>query len=134
MYVLTLGPSYTIYILPESFYLTLPIYIPPPQALDKLYIGPEIEMNLKYAAILTLVFVDMTYSATCPLFNFITFMNLMVIYVSDKYMLFHLFKKPPVLNAALPRWVFMGLRMFVYCVYVSFLICVCHVISMSTPI
>ena len=72
-------------------------------ALDKLYIGPEIQMNLKYAAILTLVFVDMTYSATCPLFNFITFMNLMVIYASDKYMIFHLFKKPPVLNAALPR-------------------------------
>lgn len=74
-------------------------------ALDKLYIGPEIEMNLKYAGICTLIFVDMTYSATCPIFNWITFMNLIVIYLSDKWMIFHLYKKPPVLNAALPKTV-----------------------------
>lgn len=75
------------------------------KALDALYIGPEMEMNLKYASICTLIFVDMTYSATCPLFNWITFLNFVVMYVSDKWMIFHLFKKPPVLNAALPRTV-----------------------------
>jgi len=36
------------------------------------------------------------------LFNYITFLNLVVMYASDKYMLFHLFKKPPVLNSTLP--------------------------------
>ena len=73
------------------------------EALDNLYVGPEIEMNIKYAALLTLIYVDLTYSATMPLFNIITFLNLVVMYASDKFLMFHLFKKPPVLNADLPR-------------------------------
>jgi len=75
------------------------------EALNKLYVGPEIEMNMKYAALCTLIFVDLTYSATMPLFNIVTFLNLVVMYSSDKYMMYHLFKKPPVLNADLPRCV-----------------------------
>lgn len=50
------------------------------KALDSIYLGPEMQMNMKYAAICTLIFVDMTYSATIPLFNIVTLMNLVLIY------------------------------------------------------
>ena len=32
--------------------------------LNELYIGPKLQIETKYAAILTLIFVDMTYSAS----------------------------------------------------------------------
>jgi len=72
---------------------------------DELYIGDEFPIEDKYAAILTLVFVDMTYSATMPLFYWITLLNLALIYCSDKLTLLNFYKRPPVLNAALPNYV-----------------------------
>ena len=44
--------------------------------LDAMYLGPPMPIEQKYAYLLTLIFVDLTYSATLPLMNFITLINL----------------------------------------------------------
>ena len=70
---------------------------------EELQLGPVMDIKQKYAALLTLIFVDMTYSATMPLFNLITLLNLLLIYVSDKYMLIHFVQKPTLVDARLPK-------------------------------
>jgi hypothetical protein len=73
--------------------------------LDALYLGPAFPIEQKYAYLLTLIFVDLTYSATMPLMNVITFINLAVFYISDKITILFFFQKPPVINPALPQLV-----------------------------
>ena len=75
------------------------------EELDALYLGPTFPIEQKYAYLLTLIFVDLTYSATMPLMNAITLLNLLVFFISDKITLLFFFQKPPVINPALPQLV-----------------------------
>lgn len=75
------------------------------EELDALYLGPTFPIEQKYAYLLTLIFVDLTYSATMPLMNFITLVNLLVFFISDKITLLFFYQKPPVINPALPQLV-----------------------------
>lgn len=75
------------------------------EELDALYLGPTFPIEQKYAYLLTLIFVDLTYSATMPLMNFVTLVNLVVFFVSDKITLLFFYQKPPVINPALPQLV-----------------------------
>ena len=43
--------------------------------LNDLYIGPKLQIETKYAAVLTLIFVDMTYSATMVSTETVRFMR-----------------------------------------------------------
>ena len=71
-----------------------------------MYLGPPMPIEQKIClSFLTLIFVDLTYSATLPLMNFITLVNLVVFYISDKYTLLYFYQKPPVINTALPQLV-----------------------------
>jgi len=73
------------------------------ESLDSLHVLPVFPIENKYAAIMCLVFVDLVYSPTMPLFNIITLGNLLLIYVSDKITITHFYSKPVQLNQELPR-------------------------------
>ena len=73
--------------------------------LNDLYIGPQMLLEQRYAYLLTLIFVDMTYAATMPLFHFITLLNLFVFFISDKFTLLYFLKKPALVNPDLPKHV-----------------------------
>lgn len=70
---------------------------------EELQLGPQFDIKQKFAALLCLIFVDMTFSATMPLFNLITLMNLVLIYASDKFMLVNFVQKPHLVDARLPK-------------------------------
>ena len=72
------------------------------EELDASYLGPPMPLQEKYSYLLTLIFVDMTYSPTMPLFNLITLGNLIVFYLSDMYTLLYFFQKPAFINEVLP--------------------------------
>ena len=68
---------------------------------NNLHLGPMFDIKQKFASLLALIFVDLTYSATMPLFNLVTVLNLVAIYASDKYMLIKFLQKPPQVSAKL---------------------------------
>jgi hypothetical protein len=70
--------------------------------LNELSRGEQLEIETKYAAILTLIFVCMTYSAAMPFFNVIVCANLGIIYTTEKYMMLRYYRKPAVVSRALP--------------------------------
>lgn len=71
--------------------------------LDNIYSGPESGMEEKYATLLALVFVDVTFSATMPLLYIITLINLGIIYGIEKYLFLRVSRAPPVLSSNLPK-------------------------------
>lgn len=73
--------------------------------LNELYMGPEMPIEDMYAIVLTVVFVDLTYSAGMPMMYIITAINLWLIYLFDKYLFLNHFRKPPLLNKTLPQTV-----------------------------
>jgi hypothetical protein len=70
-----------------------------------LYTGPRIRMEEKYASLLVLIYVCMTYSATMPLMYPIIVVNILIMYHSEKYFILRWHKAPEILGPELPNLV-----------------------------
>ncbi|CAE7247334.1 unnamed protein product [Symbiodinium natans] len=68
-----------------------------------LYTNPEFDIKLKYAQMLTTVFVTLTYSAGMPLLYLFAFGYMTFMYWADKIALLWCSKRPPSYDALLPR-------------------------------
>lgn len=61
----------------------------------KLYTNPEFDIKQKFAQMLTVVFVTVTYSSGLPLLNIFAFLYMLCMYWADKFVLFWGSKRPP---------------------------------------
>lgn len=56
--------------------------------------GPKFEIHFKYSMILNLVFISMIFGPGLPILFPITLVSLMVLYISEKYMLYYVNQEP----------------------------------------
>jgi hypothetical protein len=71
--------------------------------LDLLYVGVDFPIEYVFAATLTMLFVDMTYSPCMPILNLVCFFSLLFQYVANKYLLLRYHASPPVYSGELPK-------------------------------
>jgi hypothetical protein len=60
---------------------------------EDLYTGPEYILELRFAQVMALIFVTMTYSSGMPLLHLITFLSLAITYWTDKILVARYFRK-----------------------------------------
>lgn len=58
-----------------------------------MYIGPRFIIQIRYAQVLSAIFVTFTYSSGLPMLYFITFLSLAVTYWTDKILVLRYFRK-----------------------------------------
>lgn len=71
--------------------------------LDMLYIGEQFPIQYLFAASLTMVFVNMTYSACMPLLNIVVLVSLGIQYIMEKWYLIRFHATPPAYSADLAK-------------------------------
>ena len=60
-----------------------------------IYSGPEYEIFMKYAFMMKFIAISFVFGYSLPVLYPITFLALVNLYVTDKYALAYLYKKPP---------------------------------------
>jgi hypothetical protein len=70
---------------------------------EDLYTGPKFLLHIRYAQILSTIFVTMTYSSGLPMLYFISFISFLVTYWTDKFLVLRYFSKTEGLNKDLSK-------------------------------
>ena len=63
--------------------------------------GPEYSMHYKYSAIQNIIYITMVFGVGMPLLFPIAAVSLLVMYISEKFMLYYVNKRPPVYDSSL---------------------------------
>eukprot|EP01017_Pseudomicrothorax_dubius_P039656 TRINITY_DN6109_c0_g1_i1.p1 TRINITY_DN6109_c0_g1~~TRINITY_DN6109_c0_g1_i1.p1 ORF type:complete len:370 (+),score=67.41 TRINITY_DN6109_c0_g1_i1:385-1494(+) len=71
--------------------------------LEALYLGPIFLIEYRYSAVLTMMFLCLTYSSGLPCLYFVTFAYLFITYWIDKLFIFRLYRTPPNFDADIER-------------------------------
>ena len=67
----------------------------------KIHAGPPFAIDIRYSKIMTIIWVTMMYGAGLPILFPIALISIILIYMMDIYMLFYVYRKPPVYDADL---------------------------------
>lgn len=67
----------------------------------KIHAGPTFDIDVRYAKIMTIIWVTMMYGSGLPILFPIALFSIILIYMMDIYMLFYVYRKPPVYDADL---------------------------------
>jgi len=86
---------------------------------EKLYIGPEFNIQIRLGQVMTIIFVTMTYSSGLPILYFVSLIVFIVFYWTDKYMLLRFYKKSPQLTGELSKRAiqFLPMSAAVHCMF-----------------
>jgi len=63
--------------------------------------GPAYEMHFKYAGIMNIVFITLMYGVGLPILYPIAVLALIILYISEKYMLYYAYQVPPMYDEKL---------------------------------
>lgn len=79
--------------------------------MERMYLGPEFLLPLRYAQIVVTLFFTLTYSSGMPILYFTAAVSCFVTFWVDKYFLFKFYRKPTLTNNRIVLWICRSMKL-----------------------
>ena len=66
-----------------------------------MYAGPEFQIHFRYARVMNIIFVTMMYGVGLPILFPLACISFTIIYLTEIFMLFYVYRKPPAFEEGL---------------------------------